>query len=75
MKEIDSKEMSLRFGSFIQEGRFRKKYTQRDMAALLGISQVYYCHIEQGKRTVDFFLAVEICKKLDLDINDFVKTL
>ena len=75
MKEAGIKEISLRFGSFIQEGRFRKKYTQRDMAALLDISQVYYCHIEQGKRTVDFFLAVEICKKLDLDINDFIKSL
>ena len=75
MKDVASKEISLRFGSFIQEGRMRKTYTQREMAALLDISQVYYCHIEQGKRTVDFFLAVEICKKLDLDINDFIKTL
>ena len=70
---MDSNDIALSFGAFIREGRLRKKYTQTEVARKLNISQVYYCHIEIGKRNIDLALAFEICKVLELDMNDFTK--
>jgi transcriptional regulator with XRE-family HTH domain len=71
---MDNKMITSSFGTFIRDARLRKPYTQAVVAARLNISQVYYSQIELGKRNIDLALALEICKVLELDINDFVKT-
>ena len=70
---MDTHDIALGFGSFIRDGRLRKKLSQKEVAAKLNISQVYYCHIEIGKRNIDLALALEICKVLELDLNDFTQ--
>ena len=74
MKIINNGECLDGFGKFIRDGRERKDLFQSDVAELLGISQPFYSMIERGERQVDFVLALEICKVLNLDINDFVRT-
>lgn len=71
---MDNNNITTCFGAFIRDARLRKPYTQTEVADRLNISQVYYCHIEAGKRNIDLALALAICKVLELDINDFVKT-
>jgi transcriptional regulator with XRE-family HTH domain len=74
MKIINNSECLDGFGKFIRDGRERKDLFQSDVAELLGISQPFYSMIERGERQVDFVLALEICKVLGLDINDFIRT-
>lgn len=62
------------FGTFIKEGRRKQGLYQADVAKELGITQVYYSHIERGERNVDLSLALRICHALHLNINDFVDT-
>ena len=72
---MDTKEITQSFGMFIREGRMKKNLLQKQVAAMLNISQVYYSYIENGSRNVDFPLALEICRVLDLDLNDFTNSL
>lgn len=72
---MDTKEISQSFGMFIRDGRLKKNLLQKNVAATLNISQVYYSYIENGSRNVDLPLALEICRVLDLDLNDFTSSL
>ena len=72
---MDTKEISQHFGMFIRDGRVKKGLLQKEVAAKLNISQVYYSYIENGSRNVDFPLALEICRVLELDLNDFTSSL
>jgi transcriptional regulator with XRE-family HTH domain len=72
---MDTKEITQRFGMFIRDGRVKKSLLQKEVAAKLNISQVYYSYIENGSRNVDLPLALEICRVLELDLNDFTSSL
>ena len=72
---MDTKEITQSFGMFIRDGRIKKNLLQKEVAAMLNISQVYYSYIENGSRNVDFPLALEICRVLELDLNDFTSSL
>lgn len=72
---MDANEIALRFGRFIREERLRQNLLQKDVAAKLHITQVYYSYIESGSRNTDLALALEICRVLDLDLNDFTNSL
>ena len=75
MKTIDNKIIIEEFGTFIREARESKGLYQAEVADKLGVSRSYYAFIEGGKREIYFTLAINICRVLDLDINDFIKTL
>ena len=55
--------------------REMKGLLQADVAEKLGVSRSYYGHIESGNREIYFTLAINICRVLDLDMNDFMKNL
>ncbi len=74
MNETDSKKVALHFGEFIKEARLKKRMTQTEIARLIGVSQPYYNLIENGMRNVDLSLAMNLCRVLELDLNDFVST-
>lgn len=74
MKTIDNNECLADFGKFIREKREKTNLYQTDMAKLLGISQVYYSHIERGLRNVDLVLALKICQILNLDLNEYISS-
>ena len=60
------------FGAFIARDRNRKGLRQDEVYEKVGISQAHYSLIETGNRGVYLSLALEICKALDIDLNDFV---
>lgn len=75
MKIIENSECLAGFGKFIRDARERQGLFQADVAGQLGITQSYYSVIERGSkdRNVDLVLALEICKVLKIDLNDFIK--
>jgi transcriptional regulator with XRE-family HTH domain len=75
MKAINKEKVVKEFGLFVREAREKKGLYQADVAAQVGISRVYYTHVEAGNREIYFALALNICRVLDLDINDFVSRL
>lgn len=75
MKAIDKETISAEFGTFIREAREKKGLYQADVADKIGVSRSYYGHIETGNRDIYFSLAVNLCRVLDLNINDFMKCL
>lgn len=75
MKTIQKDKISTEFGTYIREARESKGLYQADVAEKIGVSRVYYTYIEAGKRDIYFTLAINICRVLDLDINEFMKRL
>lgn len=75
MKPINEEKFSVEFGAFLREARKKEGLHQEDIAEKLGVSRSYITHIENGKRNIYFPRAINICRVLDLDINDFIKTL
>ena len=67
-------EFNAAFGAFIKEARMSKRIYQDEIAKHLGVTQSYYSYIESGTRNVDLQLAIEICKYLRLNLNNFIKT-
>lgn len=75
MKTIEKEKVATEFGSFIREARENKGLLQADVAEKLGVSRSYYTMIEAGNREIYFTLAINICRVLDLNINDLIKRL
>ena len=75
MKPIDNEKISVEFGAFIRNARESRGLYQAEVAEAAGVSRSYYAYIETGNREIYFTLAINICRVLDLDINDFIKTL
>ena len=75
MKTIDKDKVATEFGRFVREARERKGLYQADVAEQIGVSRSYYTMIEAGNREIYFTLAINICRVLDLDMNDFTKML
>lgn len=70
---MESKQYNIAFGKFIRDGREMRGLHQADVADKVGISQPHYARIESGSRAVSLSLAMELCDRLNLDINDFSK--
>jgi transcriptional regulator with XRE-family HTH domain len=75
MKVIEKDKISVEFGAFIREAREAKGLYQADVAEMIGVSRSYYAFIEGGQRDIYLTLAVNLCRVLDLDINDFMTRL
>lgn len=60
---------------FVQQARKIKQLYQKDVADMAGITQAYYSRIESGDRQVTLPVALSICAALNLDFNDFLKSL
>lgn len=73
MKTFDKEKVAVEFGAFIREAREKQGMLQADVAEQLGVSRAYYCFIEAGKREIYFTLALNICRVLKLDFDEFVK--
>ena len=74
MKDSDPKEIAREFGEFIKNARSNKSLTQAEVAKALGISQSYYHFLENGDRNIDLSLALNLCRYLDIDLNEFVQS-
>lgn len=74
MKKLEEDRTNKLFAHFIKAGRLKTGLYQREVAAMLGLSQAYYCQLESGERQINLSLALNICSVLDLNFDDFLKT-
>jgi transcriptional regulator with XRE-family HTH domain len=73
MKNVDKEKVAKEFGAYIREARERQGLLQADVAEQLGVSRAYYTHIEAGNRDIYFATALDICRILKLNFDEFVK--
>ena len=73
MKAFDKEKVAVEFGAFVREARERQGLLQADVAEKLGVSRSYYTLIEAGKRDIYFATALDICRILKLNFDEFVK--
>ena len=73
MKNFTEEQIAMEFGSYLKEARLKRAWYQDIVAAQAGISQVYYCNIEQGKRMPTLCVAMRLCEVLGLKYSDFIK--
>ena len=62
----------IRIGKFIAEERKRKKYTQRDLADLLGISDKTVSKWERGNGFPEVSLLLPLCTELEITVNELL---
>ncbi len=74
MRQLTNQELRKKFGTFIYEGRVKKKLYQREVAKEIGITQANYSQIERGVREPNLTTIMDICKVLDLDFSEFLET-
>ena len=74
MKNIENNECLRDFGEFIRKERERRELSQEEVAQMVGIHRTYYGKIELARREVDLFTAMTICKALNIDLSNFIKT-
>ena len=72
---LDDKKTAVEFGKFIQKRRKTLDLYQKDVARELEVTQAYLSQIENGKRDVTIATAINICRILKCDINDFINFL
>ena len=75
MKTIEREKVLMEFGRAIYKAREKKGLIQAHVAEELGISRSYYAMIENGDREIYFTLAINICRLLEVDINEFMTQL
>ncbi len=76
MKNALEKEMTcVAFGQWVRAAREKQGLYQLDVADHIGVTQSHYARMERGERSPNFIQALEICKFLKIDINDFMRTL
>ena len=62
----------VKIGKFIAECRKNKNYTQQDIAVKLNITDRAVSKWENGKCLPDFSIMFDLCKILDITINDLL---
>lgn len=69
---MNDKELEKYFGKTIRSKRNEKKITQEQLAELVGISATYLRSVEHGNHSITWKIWLNICKELQLDVNDFM---
>ena len=62
---------NVKIGKLIAESRRKKKMTQKDLAELLGVTDKSVSKWENGVCLPDVSLYMELCKVLDITLNEF----
>lgn len=75
MELLEKEKIAAKFGSFVREAREKCGRQQGEVAETLGISRAYYCYIEAGRRQIPLALAINICRLLEIKIDDLVMCL
>jgi len=71
---MNGKEIKTVFGKNIKFLRFRKEYSQADLAEKAGISITFLSNIERGLKFPKPDIMAKIAKSLDVEIYDLFKT-
>lgn len=62
----------IKIGMFIAEERKRKKYTQRQLADILGISDKTISKWERGNGFPEISLLLPLCEELEISVNELL---
>ncbi len=62
----------IKIGKFIAEEHKRKKYTQKQLAELLGLSDKTVSKWECGNGFPEISLLIPLCKELDINVNELL---
>ncbi len=62
----------IKIGRFIAEERKRKKYTQRELADILGISDKTISKWERGNGFPEVSLLLPLCNELEINVNELL---
>lgn len=62
----------IKIGKFIAEERKRKKYTQRQLADILGISDKTISKWERGNGFPEISLLLPLCEELEISVNELL---
>ena len=62
----------IKIGKFISEERKRKKYTQKELAELLGISDKTISKWERGNGFPEVSLLLPLCNELEITVNELL---
>jgi len=54
----------------LRNGRIAKKLTQRELADIVGISESYYCQLENGVRRMSLPVAQKIAMALNKGLDE-----
>lgn len=73
MAQLDKQTAARTFGLFIRRQREKLELKQRDVADMVGISQAYYCDIENGKRETGLSLSNNLCDALGTTLNAYIQ--
>ena len=59
----------------IKAERYRMNYTQSELAEKVNVSESTISLLERGLQTPSVFLAFDIAKTLNIDLNDLMKNI
>ncbi|MEE0685087.1 MAG: helix-turn-helix transcriptional regulator [Lachnospiraceae bacterium] len=62
----------IKIGKFISEERKRKKYTQKELAEILGISDKTISKWERGNGFPEVSLLLPLCNELEITVNELL---
>ena len=62
----------IKIGKFISEERKRKKYTQKELAEILGISDKTISKWERGNGVPEVSLLLPLCNELEISVNELI---
>lgn len=66
-------DFDIRVGMNLKELRIKNNLTQEELAKLLGVTKPLISRWENGKRSMYFSTAKEICKILNVSLQDLTK--
>lgn len=69
----DNEEQYKLIGKYIETQRLKANLTQKQLAELAGTKQSNISKIEQGKMYLDFIMALELCKAMNISYVEFMK--
>lgn len=72
---IEKERILSSFGEIIRITRLKKHMSQRDLAQMMDLTQVHIGYLERGVREPSLTTAMLLCEKLELNINDVIKTI
>lgn len=70
---FDKNAIIMLIGAKLKKLREQKRYSQKEMANILGISQKTYSNIESDKSKITIEQLAVLSKKLDFDFIDFLQ--
>lgn len=61
------------FRQLLKDLRLQKGLTQVELSSALGMAQSFVSKYEMGERRLDFVEVAELCRQLDITLQEFAK--